>query len=151
MDNEVSKAITASGGTVLHHETQGAKAAWRWRKAAWRPKKGYVCCCSFWQQMNRLQEEGDKICCEGCDSWYHSTCVNTPKEAWGEKLYLVMFNLQWLINCRCFIYHYSSRWNHSQYAVPQWVMWSLVPNHSTLKYLESAGMLLCCKLSPTSK
>ena len=27
MDNEVSKAITASGGTVLRHETQGAKTA----------------------------------------------------------------------------------------------------------------------------
>ena len=27
MDNEVSKAITASGGTVLRHETQGTKTA----------------------------------------------------------------------------------------------------------------------------
>ena len=28
-----------------------------------------------------LQEEGDMICCEGCDLWYHSTCVKTPKDS----------------------------------------------------------------------
>ena len=42
----------------------------------------------------RLQEEGDMICCEGCDLWYHSTCVKTPKEAWGK-------NSVWLCSACC--------------------------------------------------
>ena len=33
----------------------------------------------------RLQEEGNMICCEGCGTWYHSTCDNIPKTAWAKE------------------------------------------------------------------
>ena len=32
----------------------------------------------------RLQEEGNMIYCEGCDTWYHSTCDNIQKMAWAK-------------------------------------------------------------------
>ena len=30
----------------------------------------------------RLQEEGDMIQCEECDTWYHATCDTVEDEAW---------------------------------------------------------------------
>ena len=33
----------------------------------------------------RLQEAGKMIYCEGCSTWYHSTCEKIPKKAWAKK------------------------------------------------------------------
>ena len=44
-----------------------------------------------------LQEEGDMICCEGCDLWYHKH---------GEKFYLVhVCSTCSNIANRCFMYY----------------------------------------------